>query len=141
MIREFNRGRAIMGRLPHGGDLLGEVEKMAGELQIKTAFIRIIGAVSRGAYSYYDQKKRKYLDATIDDELEIVSCQGNISILNGKEKAHLHIVFSDRSGNCLGGHLIEGTTIFAAEYYLDELLGEAPEREYDETTGLNLWKI
>lgn len=141
MKRRFEKGRVFMGRFPHGGDLLAEVEKLAGELKIKTAFIRIIGAVSRGAFSFYDQEKRQYRDVIVDGKMEIVSCQGNLSLLKGKEKAHIHVIFSDSQGRCLGGHLVEGTTIFAAEYYLEELLGDPLEREYDETTGLNLWRM
>jgi hypothetical protein len=44
-------------------------------------------------------------------------------------------------GRTTGGHLFSDTVIYAGEMYVQELLGTPPEREYDETTGLPLWKL
>ncbi len=41
--------------------------------------------------------------------------------------------------HCYGGHLMPGTIIFAAEYWIQELTGEAIHREDDPQTGLMLW--
>ncbi|MDW7650782.1 MAG: DNA-binding protein [Bacillota bacterium] len=140
MIKEYSKGRVFLGRLPFGGDLLAEAEKLAAQLQIKVGFLRIIGAVAKGTYAFYDQNKRTYQFHSLDEHLEIVSCIGNLTFLDGREKAHLHITYSDKEGRCFGGHLSEGTVIFAAEFYLEELLGEELHRCHDEETGLPLWK-
>jgi len=55
--------------------------------------------------------------------------------------AHVHLVLGDKEGKTFGGHLDEGTTIFSAEMFLLEVKNIVLEREYDEVTGLNLFKI
>lgn len=140
LLKEYTKGRVFLGRLPFGGDLLLEVEKLAAKLEIKVGFIRIIGAVSKGSYAFYDQATKTYQFANINEDLEILSCIGNLSLRDGAEKGHLHITYSDSKGHCFGGHLSEGTVIFAAEFYIEELLGEELHRGYDEETGLPLWK-
>ncbi len=141
MKREYKKGRIFMGRLPFGGDLLLEVEKAARENGVRVGFVRVIGAVSRGVFSYYDQVNRVYRHESLDQQLEVLSCQGNISLRDGQVKAHLHVVYSDEKGRCTGGHLGEGAIIFAGEFYLEELLGEELSRGFDETTGLPLWDM
>lgn len=140
MIKEYSKGKVFLGRLPFRGDLLLETEKLAAQMQVKVGFIRIIGAVSKGTFAFYNQGKREYEFHAIDESLEIVSCMGNLSQKDGKEKAHLHVTYSDKEGRCFGGHLHEGTIIFAAEFYMEELSGEELHRCLDEETGLPLWK-
>jgi predicted DNA-binding protein with PD1-like motif len=44
-------------------------------------------------------------------------------------------------GNVFGGHLMNGTEIFAAEFYIEELFGQDLVREEnDPQTGLPLWQ-
>ena len=52
---------------------------------------------------------------------------------------HAHINLADSEGRTFGGHLAEGTTIFATELYLEELKGEKKIRRFDQETGLTLW--
>ena len=53
---------------------------------------------------------------------------------------HLHIILADAEGNTYGGHLMSPTTLFAGEAHIQELGGKPLKREYDETTGLFLWR-
>jgi len=129
-----------MGNLPSGGDLLDELTKIIEKNDIKTGVFNVIGAISNNAYfGYYDQLNRKFCLKNLNKNLEIVSCSGNISILNGKPMVHAHIVMADENGNTYGGHLGNGTNIYAAEAYIQEFLGKPLIRTYDENTGLNLW--
>jgi hypothetical protein len=43
------------------------------------------------------------------------------------------------AGRACGGHLAEDTTVFAAEFRIEELTGVELHRVPDETTGLALW--
>lgn len=131
--------RNIIASLGHGADLLASIKEVAEENHIKAAVFWAIGAVRKAAIGYYDQKERRYVRISIDEPLEIASCTGNIARFKDETLVHAHIVLADRDGKALGGHLYEGTIIYAAELYLTEL-GLKLEREYDETTGLNLLK-
>lgn len=136
----FTLGRMFMERLPYQEDLLPVLQEFCLTHHIVAGSLSVIGAVSQGAFAFYDQVKRSYQTIQLDEELEIVSCQGNISILNEKPFAHAHILFSKTDGQVLGGHLVEGTILFAGELTLQEWIGPQRIRERDSRTGLNLWK-
>jgi uncharacterized protein len=135
----FQLGRIFMERLPHDGDLLQVLTAFCREQQVQTGILSVIGAVKQGVFSCYDQGKQVYETVTLEEELEIVHCQGNVSLLDGRPFVHAHISFSRASGETLAGHLMEGTILFAGELVLRELLGPARNRRKDPVTGLNLW--
>ncbi len=142
IIKQFEQGRSFMAKLNHQGDLLEELNKICHEENIKTGSINVIGAVSSLKLGFFDQEKKEYVLTTYayDEAMEIVSCSGNISLKDSKPFCHVHIVASDKKGRCIGGHLVQGTSIYAGEAFVQELLGEDLERELDETTKLSLWK-
>ena len=53
---------------------------------------------------------------------------------------HAHATLAGHDGACVGGHVAPGCVIFACELILQELVGEPLEREFDEVTGLPLWR-
>jgi hypothetical protein len=127
-----------MARLDHGTDIIGQITDLVGEKEIKTGFLSVIGALSRAELGYYDQVSQKYGEIQIGEPVELVSCLGNVSLRDGVPFVHAHAVLSDRPGRVYGGHLNSGT-VFAAELYMQELLGPNLERVPDSITGLNLW--
>jgi hypothetical protein len=133
-------GRKLMARLLKGDDLLPALEKLCGELDIRLGEIRAIGAVSRARFGYYHQAQQKYEFLELSRPLEIVSLLGNISLKDGRPFVHGHIVLADEKGGAFGGHLAEGTVIFACEVAIQEYLsGEPLVRQFDEDSGLFLW--
>ncbi|AIS51440.1 hypothetical protein TKV_c02350 [Thermoanaerobacter kivui] len=53
----------------------------------------------------------------------------------------LHELVATAYGNAFGGHLMEGTIIFAAEFVISDYGDNKLEKVYDEKTGLQLWNI
>lgn len=127
-----------MARLDHGEDIIGQITDLAVEKEIETASLSVIGALSRAELGYYDQASQKYIEIRIDEPVELVSCSGNISLREGRPFVHAHAVLSDREGRVRGGHL-NSALVFAAELYIQELLGLHLKRVPDSITGLNLW--
>ncbi len=138
--REFSRGRRIVARLPYGGDLLEEIAKLADERGVLMAELRGIGAMQHARLAYYDQASKQYGEFDLDGPVELVGLLGTITRRDGGTAVHAHATFADHAGVCVGGHLAPGTVIFACELVLQELVGEPLEREYDEQTGLPLWR-
>ncbi len=139
---EYKIGRTFMGRLPYQCDLLDSITEIVIQKNVKAGYITLIGAVTTTRIGYFDIVEKKYNyyeNASQDKPFEIASCSGNISLKDGTPFAHLHIVFSDKNGDCHGGHLMSGTKIYACEYVIQELLGEDLNRSLDEVTGLQLW--
>ncbi len=133
--------RRIMGRLSMGDDVLAALTKCCELHNVRLGEVRALGAVSKARFGFYDQSVRKYHFIELDKHLEITSVIGNISLKDGKPFIHAHVTFTDDKGTALGGHLAEGTIVFACEYVIHEYQSDQiPERGYDEETGLFLWK-
>lgn len=135
-----DRGRIFIGKLPSRGDLLESLTSVCREENIQFGVLSVIGAVSAARLGYYKQDEQQYMECVnLDRGLEITSCIGNISLMDGEIFVHAHATLSDDQGRCYGGHLVLGTIIFAAEYSIQELAGETFRRENDAETGLMLW--
>lgn len=132
-------GRAFVGRLETGSDLVDEIERHCAEQGITAAQVTLVGAVRRARYAYYDQAQRRYIEIESDSHHEITGFVGNISLREGKPFLHAHASFSDSGGAAVGGHLVRGSEVFVAEVMIREIAGVALIRQHDEETGLALW--
>jgi uncharacterized protein len=140
MVRTFiaeNTGRVIVTRLEPSEDILKSIEKIVAENKLLSGHLSLIGAVSKVHLGYFDLHEKVYKDFTIDEDLEVVSCVGNISRLNEGYVVHAHVVASDVTGKCYAGHLMEGCTVSVT---MEIVITEFTEmsRARDEETGLNL---
>ena len=140
VVREFQSGRRLLGRLPHGSDLIATVEDFCAENHLSVAVFTIIGAVTAVTLGAYDQNQQVYVTFKKEGHFEIVHCTGNISMKDDTSTIHAHGMFADMEGKAFGGHVFSKTTVYAGEIFLYELLGTPLIREYDEQTGLYLWQ-
>jgi uncharacterized protein len=138
--REYARGRRVVARLPHGGDLLEEIAAVADAHGMRAAELRAIGALQTARLAFYDQAAHAYGEFAVDAPAELVGLLGNVSRRDGATAVHAHATLAGHDGGCVGGHVAPGCVIFACELILQELVGETLEREFDEVTGLPLWR-
>ncbi len=96
-----------------------------------------LGAVQDAELWFYDQDDLEYRPIEFDEPLEVASCVGNVSLLDGERFAHTHVVLSGPDGDAVAGHLNEAT-VFAGEVHM-RVFEEPLERAHDETTDLDLW--
>ena len=136
---EARAGRAFVGRLEAGSDLVEEIERYCAEQGILAAQVTAIGAVRRARYAYYEQDDHRYLELETDTHHEIVGFTGNVSLKDDRPFLHAHATFADATGACVGGHLLRGIEVFAAEVMIREVAGVSLVRMPDEETGLALW--
>ena len=140
----FNRvklKRTLIGKLNHNEDLLQDLVSVCKKEHIRLGRISAIGAVKKARIGFYDQQARQYKYLEIDKNLEITSLTGNVSTRDDEPMVHAHITLCDCNGTAYGGHLAEGTVVFACEFVMDVYEGPQYLRGYDEATGLPLWKI
>lgn len=131
----------IMGRVPQGEDLLGYLNQICLDENIKAGQVSAIGAVAKAKIGFYDQAKQVYDFMDFDEPLEIVSLMGNVSLKDGKPFVHAHVVFGDHTGKLLGGHLAEGAPVFACEFIITKFDSDHDfVRGLDQGTGLPLWQ-
>jgi predicted DNA-binding protein with PD1-like motif len=136
---EAHAGRAFVGRLETGSDLVEEIERYCAEQGILAAQVTVIGAVRRARYAYYEQDDHRYLELETDAHHEIVGFTGNVSLKDDRPFLHAHATFADATGATVGGHLLKGIEVFAAEVMIREMSGVSLVRLPDEETGLALW--
>jgi predicted DNA-binding protein with PD1-like motif len=132
-------GRAFVGRLETGSDLVQEVERFCAEQGITAAQVTVIGAVRRARYAYYEQGDHRYRELESATHHELVGFVGNISLREGRPFLHAHATFADADGATVGGHLLPGCEVFAGEVMIRELGDVSLVRLHDEETGLALW--
>jgi predicted DNA-binding protein with PD1-like motif len=138
---EFKLGRRLLGRLPHGKDMITSIEDFCIASDIQTATFSVIGAVSSATLGVYDQKQHVYITSIENAAMEIVNCIGNVSLKDKTPVIQSHIVLADEHGKIIGGRLFSETILFAGEIDLQEMTGETLERVYDDKTGFMLWNL
>ena len=132
-------GRAFVGRLETGSDLVQEIERFCAEQGITAAQVTVIGAVRRARYAYYEQGDQRYRELDSATHHELVGFVGNVSLRDGRPFLHAHATFADGDGTTVGGHLLPGCEVFAGEVMIRELGDVSLVRMHDEETGLALW--
>ncbi len=132
-------GRAFVGRLETGDDLVKEIERLCVERGVTAAWVSVVGAVRHAAFAYYDQDEHRYVELASDEHHELTGFVGNISLRDGRAFLHAHATFCARNGSAVGGHLLAGCEVFAAEVTIREMTGVQLNRTPDEVTGLSLW--
>jgi predicted DNA-binding protein with PD1-like motif len=132
--------KMYMGKLPHDSDLLGELTAFCTQQNITLGYMTALGAVKKARLAYYDQDRKVYEFFEINRHLEITNLIGNVSLKDNKPIVHAHITLADKEGKAFGGHLAEGTIVFASEVCIQVLSGDALVRGFDEVTRLPLWE-
>jgi len=136
---EATAGRAFVGRLETGSDLVREIERFCAEHGVMAAQVTVIGAVRHARYAYYEQDDHRYRELESGTHHEIVGFIGNVSLKDDRPFLHAHATFADADGATVGGHLLAGCEVFAGEVMICELGGVSLVRQPDEQTGLALW--
>ncbi|MFH1846231.1 MAG: PPC domain-containing DNA-binding protein [Candidatus Omnitrophota bacterium] len=132
-------GRLFIGRFNKCDDLCNALTDFCVKNNILAGTFFVIGAVTKACIGYYSQSERKYVNRIVRGDLEITSCDGNISLKDSQIFVHAHINLSDSSGAVYGGHLMVGAEVFAAEFFIQELTNVKLDRAFDAETGLALW--
>lgn len=137
---QFQLGRAFCGRLPAEGDIVGALTEFCRQQGIRAGWISAIGTVRRAEVGYFDHERGAYRHIEVEQFMEVVSCQGNVSLKDDEPFVHLHVVLSGPEGQALAGHLFAGT-VYVGEFYLQEVVGPPLVRRPDAASGLSLWDL
>jgi predicted DNA-binding protein with PD1-like motif len=133
--------RVIFARMDPGEDVLGTIEKVAKEYDVRSGQLNLIGAVSKAKLGYFHREAVEYRSFTVDNDVEVVSCIGDISTHDGNLVVHAHMIVADEAGKCFGGHLMTGCEVSVTiELVIIETETELL-RKRDDATGLNLLHI
>jgi len=133
--------RVIFAKMEPGEDVLGAIEEVAKKHDVQSGQLSLIGAVSKAKLGYFHREALEYRDFTIDEDVEVVSCIGDISTHEENPVIHAHMIVADEKGKCWGGHLLPGCEVSVTiELVIIETKAKLI-RKKDDLTGLNLLHI
>ena len=99
---------------------MDRLASFAGEQGIGSAELSGIGAFQRALVGFYDPATRDYAKLPVEEDTEVLSLLGNLSLLDEAPRVHLHATLSRRDGSTVGGHLFEGTVGATVELFVRE---------------------
>lgn len=116
-------------RLKPGQDLRRELESFAKARGLKAGIVlTAVGSLTKAALRLADKSEA----TRFEGKFEIVSLVGTLS----PDGVHLHASLSDGEGRTVGGHLVEGCTVYTTvELAVGEIEGVRFTREQDAETG------
>jgi len=131
-------GNKVLVVLSKGDEIFKSLYKVVEELNIKFSWINGIGAADKITLGSYPSSLKKYIKKDFDNEFELASIMGNITIKEDAPFIHIHATISDEECNAFAGHLFSATITVTCEIILN--ISDKPiyRKECNEV-GLYLW--
>lgn len=133
--KETKINRVIIGRVYPEEDLIDSVTAIVKKHEIKGGFINIVGAFKIVTIGYFDIEKKEYNFVTLEEDLELVSCMGNVAWKGGEPIIHLHLAVGKSDYSLTGGHLSQPSIVsVTAEVYIMEVadkISRATDAKFD----------
>ena len=107
---------------------------------LNSGWINGLGAISNIEIGYWDIEEKIYVKKLFDEDYELLSLIGNVSLVDNKPFIHTHISFSDTKFKVYGGHLFDAKVIAAAEFCIFTSEYHL-HRKLNCDIGLSLWDI
>ena len=123
-----------------GDDVLEQITAFARSESIVSAQFSGIGGFERSVLAYYNIATKVYEHIPIDEQVEVLSLNGNITRYNGGLRVHAHCVVGHRDGETAGGHLLQATVRPTLELMFEEL-ADAIERKDNAEAGIPLIEL
>ncbi len=123
--------------LHKGENVIERLLASANAMNIKSAALIGLGAFKDPTISYYRLSSQQYEDKTFPGIFELISFNGNLTQIDGKLFAHVHVALGDEHHQVIGGHLknaIVGVTVEIAVIPFANII----ERTMDASVGLCL---
>lgn len=123
-----------------GDQVIASLKAFAQEQPLAASHFTAIGAFKSATLGYFDWERKDYIKIPVDQQVEVLSMVGDITINEGKPNIHTHVVLGTRDGSACGGHLIEAEV----RPTLELILTESPshlQRHFDKEAGLPLIRI
>lgn len=137
-----------MGRLylvKRNEDVIDYLKKLAPpeKTSLRTAVFSGIGALSNIEFGYYNPISKGYSKLQINEQIELTSMIGNITLSKGQKKnkqtlIHCHATIAKKDGSVLGGHVFHAKANPFVELYIER--GDSAQfKKFNK--GLNLYEL
>lgn len=139
---EYRRfGDSVVLRIQKGEEILETIKEVCAMEQIALAEVSGIGAVNDVTLGVFNSEKFEYESQRFTGDMEIASCTGSVTQMNGEIYLHLHMVVGNVTKSIVhAGHLNQARISLTGEFILRVIDGQVG-REYSPEVGLNLFKF
>ena len=137
LLHEDNDLRTFVMVLGTGDEAIRTLALFAAENRLKASHFSAIGAFERAVVAYFDWDSKAYRNIPIDEQVEVLSMTGDITLEDRRPKVHAHVVLGKSDATAHGGHLVEGHVRPTLELLITELPRHL-YRHHDQESGLAL---
>lgn len=138
---QFQRfGDRYQIRLESGEQIIDSLTRLAAAEGIGYATVTGLGAVRQATLAFFNVETREYETHELDEQLEVVSLVGNVSLHEGRPFLHVHASLGRRDLSMVGGHLMEGEAHSTVEVWMQREAAVV-SRLPDEESGLTLLQL
>jgi predicted DNA-binding protein with PD1-like motif len=124
--------------LEPGDDIHSSIESYCARYDFANAEVTGIGSVDSPTLAHYSMVTRKFTDRPFEGIFEIASFIGNVSLVDGKPFAHIHVTVSDIDMTAHSGHLVKGRCSATLELILRPFSSRYTKSD-SEAVGLKVW--
>ena len=123
--------------LATGDEVMSSIAAFASEHRVAATQFTAIGALSRVVVAFFDWPTRKYWNVEFQEQVEVLSLLGDITLEQDKPTVHAHVVLGRTDASAHGGHLVEGVVRPTMEIIVTETPRHL-RRRFDPQSGLSL---
>ena len=123
--------------LKHGEEVGSSITHCMKQANISSAYLTGLGMLENPTLGYFNMKSKQYQYKKFPGRYELLSLQGNITQMNSKPFAHIHVTLSNERYNAFGGHLKDANVGATAEIMVIPFTASI-QRKFDPITGANL---
>jgi predicted DNA-binding protein with PD1-like motif len=120
-----------------GDEVVSGLQRFAEQENLDSSHFTAIGGFRTGVLQYFNAAEKMYEDIPIDQQVEVLTLAGNVTIEGEGVKIHSHVVVGLRDGSTRGGHLKQAYVFPTLEVVIEETPNYL-RRRYDPETGLTL---
>ncbi|HET7035789.1 MAG TPA: PPC domain-containing DNA-binding protein [Thermomicrobiaceae bacterium] len=123
-----------------GDEVMDVLMTFAREHKLDASHFTAIGAFKSATLGFFDYNTKEYRKIPVNEQVEVLSLIGDITLDDGQPKIHAHVVVGRADGTTRGGHILQATV----RPTLEIVLSESPAHLYRKTdpeTGLALISI
>lgn len=99
--------------------MIAEIARFAKGQGVKAASLAGIGGLSGTTLGYYSRERKQYEPRAVEEQVELLSLIGNVTVCDGEPLLHAHAVVARRDGSVTGGHLLAARVWPTLELFVD----------------------
>jgi predicted DNA-binding protein with PD1-like motif len=123
--------------LGKGDEVMSGLTDFARQNKVISASFTAIGAFSNAIVAWFDDSKKEFRLNPINEQVELTSMIGNITLVKGQPAVHTHMSVASSDGTVRGGHVISAFVFPTLELFMT-VYPTALHKERDPATGLML---